>query len=82
MAGEAGLGLGFVIAFSAQGAGHVFWPFVAASTRLLLAAGGGWIAVSYFGGGMALLASMVAASLVAYAAICAVAMFRAFQPPS
>ncbi|THD62330.1 MAG: MATE family efflux transporter [Bradyrhizobium sp.] len=78
----AGLGLGFVIAFSAQGAGHVFWPFVAASTRLLLAAGGGWIAVSYFGGGMALLASMVAASLVAYAAICAVAMFRAFQPPS
>ncbi len=78
----AALGLGFVIAFAAQGAGHVFWPFVAASTRLLLAAGGGWIAVSYFGGGMTLLASMVAASLVAYAAICAVAMFRAFQPPS
>ena len=78
----AALGLGFVIAFAAQGAGHVFWPFVAASTRLLVAAGGGWIAVSYFGGGMALLAAMVAASLIAYAAICAVAMFRAFQPPS
>jgi putative MATE family efflux protein len=76
------LGFGFVIAFAAQGAGHVFWPFVGAFTRLLLAAGFGWIAVGYFGGGMALLASMVAASLVAYAAICAVAMFRAFQPPS
>jgi putative MATE family efflux protein len=78
----AALGFGFVIAFAAQGAGHVFWPFVGASTRLLLAAGGGWIAVGYFGGGMTLLASMVAASLIAYAAICAVAMFRAFQPPS
>ena len=47
-----------------------------------VAAGFGWIAVGYFGGGMAALASMVAASLVAYAAICAIAMFRAFQPPS
>ncbi len=36
----------------------------------------GWIAVGYFGAGMAALASMVAASLVAYAAICAIAMFR------
>jgi putative MATE family efflux protein len=78
----AALGFGFVIAFAAQGAGHVFWPFVGACTRLLLAAGCGWIAVGYFGGGMTLLASMVAASLVAYAALCAVAMFRAFQPPS
>ena len=76
------LGFGFVIAFAAQGAGHVLWPFVGASARLLLAAGGGWIAVSYFGGGMALLASMVATSLVGYAALCAVAMFRAFRPPS
>jgi Na+-driven multidrug efflux pump len=68
------LGLGFVIAFAAQGAGHVLWPFVAVATRLLLAAGFGWIAVGYLGGGMATLASMVAASLVVYAAICAMAM--------
>jgi putative MATE family efflux protein len=68
------LGLGFVIAFAAQGAGHVLWPFVAVAVRLLLAAGFGWIAVGYFGGGIATLASMVAASLVVYAAICAVAM--------
>ena len=68
------LGLGFVIAFAVQGAGHVLWPFVAAITRMLIAAGLGWIAVGYFGGGMATLASMVAASLVVYAAICAIAM--------
>jgi len=68
------LGFGFVIAFAAQGAGHVFWPVTAGVARLLVAAGGGWIAVSYFGRGMATLALMVAASLVAYAAICAMAM--------
>jgi putative MATE family efflux protein len=68
------LGFGFVIAFAAQGAGHVLWPVVAVVTRLLLAAGFGWIAVGYFGGGMAMLAFMVAASLVVYAAICAIAL--------
>ena len=68
------LGLGFVIAFAAQGAGHVFWPVVAAGARLALAAGFGWIAVGYFGAGFATLAWMVAASLVVYASICAVAM--------
>lgn len=68
------LGFGFVVAFAAQGAGHVLWPFVASVMRILVAAGLGWIAVGYFGAGMATLASMVAASLVAYAAICAIAM--------
>jgi putative MATE family efflux protein len=68
------LGFGFVVAFAAQGAGHVLWPFVASVTRILVAAGLGWIAVGYFGAGMATLASMVAASLIAYAAICAIAM--------
>jgi putative MATE family efflux protein len=68
------LGFGFVIAFAAQGAGHVLWPFVASVVRIGLAAGFGWIAVGYFGAGMAALAAMVAASLVAYAALCAVAM--------
>jgi len=68
------LGFGFVLAFAAQGAGHVFWPFVASVTRILIAAGLGWIAVGYFGAGMAALAGMVAASLVAYAALCAMTM--------
>jgi putative MATE family efflux protein len=68
------LGFGFVVAFSAQGAGHVLWPFVASVARILVAAGLGWIAVGYFGAGMATLAAMVTASLVAYAAICSIAM--------
>ncbi len=68
------LGFGFVVAFAAQGVGHVLWPFVGSVTRILVAAGLGWIAVGYFGAGMAGLASMVTASLLAYAAICAFAM--------
>jgi putative MATE family efflux protein len=70
----AALGFGFVIAFAAQGAGHVFWPFVASLVRILVAAGLGWVAVGHFGAGMSALASMVTASLIAYAAICSIVM--------
>jgi putative MATE family efflux protein len=70
----AALGFGFVIAFAAQGAGHVFWPFVAAVGRILVAAGLGWIAVGYFGAGLAALSAMVTVSLLVYAACCAMAM--------
>ena len=70
----AALGFGFVLAFAAQGAGHVLWPFVAAITRILVAAGLGWLAVTRFDAGMAGLAAMVAASLIAYAAICSLIM--------
>jgi len=68
------LGFGFVIAFAAMGAGHVLWTFVASFARIMIAAGGGWLAVSFFGAGMAGLAAMVTVSLAAYAAICSVVM--------
>ena len=68
------LGFGFVIAFAAMGAGHVLWTFVASFARILIAAGGGWLAVASFGAGMAGLAAMVTVSLIAYAAICTVVM--------
>jgi len=68
------LGFGFVLAFAAQGAGHVLWPFVASVVRIVLAAGGGMLVVGYFGGGMASLAAMVTASLIAYAAVCGIVM--------
>ena len=68
------LGFGFVIAFAAMGAGHVFWTFIASFARILIAAGGGWLAVTTFGAGMAGLAAMVTVSLVAYAAVCSVVM--------
>jgi putative MATE family efflux protein len=70
----AALGFGFVVAFAAQGAGHVWWPFVASTARIAIAAGFGWIAVGRFGAGMAGLAAMVTTSLVVYAAICAIVM--------
>lgn len=70
----AALGFGFVLAFAAQGAGHVLWPFVASVTRILVAAGLGWLAVTRFGAGMAGLSAIVAASLIAYAAICSLIM--------
>jgi putative MATE family efflux protein len=63
-------GFGFVASFAGQGAGRVFWPTVAVSARLAVSAGGGWIAVHFFGGGMATLAAIVAASFAAYA-LCA-----------
>jgi putative MATE family efflux protein len=68
------LGFGFVVGFAAQGAGRVLWLFVAISARISIAAGGGWIAVSYFGAGMLGLAALVTASILAYAAICTVLM--------
>jgi putative MATE family efflux protein len=68
------LGFGFVVGFAAQGAGRVLWLAVAISARIFIAAGGGWIAVSYFGVGMLGLAVMVTASLIAYAVICTVVL--------
>ena len=68
------LGFGFVTSFAAQGTGRAMGPLAASFARILIAAGGGWIAVASFGAGMAGLAAMVTASLAAYAAICAVIM--------
>ncbi len=67
-------GFGFVMSFAGQGAGRVLWPSVAVTVRLIVAAGGGWIAVKFFGGGMAALATIVAASFVAYASIASLVM--------
>jgi putative MATE family efflux protein len=68
------LGFGFVVAFAAQGTGRALLPLVGSTARILIAAGGGWIAVTYFGAGMSVLAAMVTASLIAYAALCTIVM--------
>jgi hypothetical protein len=67
-------GFGFVASFAGQGAGRVLWPSAAVTARLIVAAGGGWIAVTYFGGSMATLSATVAASYVAYAGIASLVM--------
>jgi len=68
------LGFGYVAQFAAQGAGRAMWPLVASGVRILIAAGGAWLAIGPLGLGMTGLAGMVAASLVAYAAVCALVL--------
>jgi Na+-driven multidrug efflux pump len=42
-------GLGMALYFASQGAGRLAWPLIANLTRLLIAAGGGWLAVRWTG---------------------------------
>jgi putative MATE family efflux protein len=42
-------GLGLALYFAAQGAGRLAWPLLANTVRLLLAAGGGWLALRWSG---------------------------------
>jgi putative MATE family efflux protein len=66
--------LAFIISFAAQGTGHMMWPLVGVTVRMVVAGGLGWIAVGYFGAGMAILAVVVAASYLLSASICTAAM--------
>jgi putative MATE family efflux protein len=69
-------GLGFVSSFAGQGAGRVLWPTIAVTARLIVAAGGGWIAVSSFGGSFTTLAAIVAVSFIVYGASAAMVLAR------
>ena len=62
-------GLIFALNFAAQGAGRMAWPFLVASARLLIAAGGGWVAVSAFGCPLAVVFAFVAAASIVSALI-------------
>ena len=42
-------GLGLALYFASQGAGRLFWPFIANFTRLVIAGGGGWLALRLTG---------------------------------
>ena len=43
------LGLGMGLYFASQGAGRMFWPATANAARLIVAAGGGWLALRLTG---------------------------------
>jgi putative MATE family efflux protein len=60
------LGLGMSLYFASQGAGAMFWPVGAGAVRLLVAAGGGALAVAWFDIGYEGLLGFVAAGLVVY----------------
>ena len=45
-------GVGLALYFASQGTGRVAWALVAGVARLVISAGGGWIAIHWFGGGL------------------------------
>ncbi len=73
-------GLGLSLYFASQGAGRLFWPLFAGMLRLLIAIGGGWIALRATGslGGVfaALGVALVVYGVTLSAAIASGAWFR------
>jgi putative MATE family efflux protein len=67
-------GLGLALYFASQGAGRLLWPLLAGVTRLVIAAGGGWLAMHWFGGSLPALFAAIAAALVAYGTTVVVAI--------
>ena len=67
-------GLGLVLYFASQGAGRLFWPLVGGSVRVLIAVGGGWLALAH--AGLPGLFAALAVGLIAYGIIVAVAVWR------
>jgi putative MATE family efflux protein len=58
-------GGGLALYFASQGAGRVGWAMLVAVLRVIIAAGGGWLAVMTFGGSTGLFI-VIAAALVIY----------------
>jgi putative MATE family efflux protein len=67
-------GLGLALYFASQGAGRLLWPLLAGMIRLLIAAGGGWLAMHWFGGGLAVLFIAIAVALTFFGITIAVAL--------
>ena len=79
------LGLGLCLYFASQGAGRLLWPLLAGLVRMLLAIGGGWLALRLTGS-LAWLFLTLGVALVAYgsmllAAIASGAWFREPEEP-
>ncbi|MGO4560017.1 MATE family efflux transporter [Mesorhizobium sp. 2RAF21] len=66
-------GIIFILTFAAQGSGHMKWIFLAATARLVIAAGGGWLAVAVFGASTTGLFIILALASIVGAMICIVA---------
>ena len=72
-------GLGMALYFASQGVGRLRWPFIANLTRLVIAGGGGWLALRLTGEVslvfFALGAAMAAFGLINAAAVAGGAWF-------
>jgi putative MATE family efflux protein len=67
-------GLGLALYFAAQGSGHLLWTLVAGFGRLVLAVGGGWLAIHVFGAGLPWLFAAIAVAFVAFGSAQAMAV--------
>jgi putative MATE family efflux protein len=72
-------GAGLLLYFALQGAGRLGWPMLASALRVLISAGGGWLAGSALGSSLGLFGAL-AAALVVFGAVnaSAVALGAAF----
>jgi putative MATE family efflux protein len=66
-------GLGMGLYFASQGAGRLLWPWLANMARLVIAAGGGWLALR-IGGGLSHVFIALAAALGAFGIVNAAAV--------
>jgi putative MATE family efflux protein len=60
-------GLGLCLYFSSQGAGRLMWPLAAGTARLIIAIGGGWLALRLTGS-LTWMFAMLSVALVVYGA--------------
>lgn len=63
-------GIVFALGFAAQGSGYMWRIFLAGTVRLVIAAGGGWLAVTVFNSSQTGLFTLVMAAMVISAVIC------------
>jgi putative MATE family efflux protein len=66
-------GLGLALYFASQGAGKLAWPLIGSFLRLVLAVGGGWLALRLTGSITGVFA-MLGLALIAYGAVVATAV--------
>ena len=68
-------GLGLALYFASQGAGRLLWPLAAGAVRLVVAAGGGWIAITWLGGGPTALYAAIAVGIVTYGSMVSLSLY-------
>ena len=75
------LGIGIALFFASQGAGKVLWLMLAGTTRFIVAAAGGFVAVHYWGGDLTLLFIMIGSGMAVLGACASAAMkWRVWRP--
>jgi putative MATE family efflux protein len=74
-------GLGLAFYFASQGAGRLRWPLLAGLSRLVVAAGGGWIVLRLLGPSLASVFVVMALALALFGTVISVAMYQGAWRP-